>query len=150
MPVGITIKNPRRRYLIEEHRKCIAELKRLKLMIANLAKYIGTLHEKGTYILNNYMGLKHRLDELRQVMDGLKRDGARTKVSYSFFFLYLTSIHKLCVNIATACTRRYNNVSICFASTLVFLAFCPPSSSFFLFSPSAQLFGQGFLGQESS
>ena len=35
------------RWLIAEHRRCIGELKRIKGMIADLAKYIATLSGKG-------------------------------------------------------------------------------------------------------
>ncbi len=39
-------------------------------MIADLAKYIDALHEKGRNLLNAYLALKRHLDELRgQVRD---------------------------------------------------------------------------------
>ena len=66
--------------MIAEHRKCIGELKRLKLMIADLAKYISTLHEKGENILKSYMSLKKHLDELKTTIDTLKRENDRQKV----------------------------------------------------------------------
>lgn len=53
------------KWLIDEHRKCIAELKRLKIMIADLAKYINVLREKGHQLFNSYLALKKHLDQLR-------------------------------------------------------------------------------------
>ena len=53
------------KWLIDEHRKCIAELKRLKIMIADLAKYITVLREKGHQLFNSYLALKKHLDQLR-------------------------------------------------------------------------------------
>ena len=53
------------KWLIDEHRKCIAELKRLKIMIADLAKYISVLREKGHQLFNSYLALKKHLDQLK-------------------------------------------------------------------------------------
>jgi len=53
------------KWLIDEHRKCIAELKRLKIMIADLAKYITVLREKGHQLFNSYLALKKHLDQLK-------------------------------------------------------------------------------------
>ena len=53
------------KWLIDEHRKCIAELKRLKIMIADLAKYITVLREKGHALYNSYLALKKHLDQLK-------------------------------------------------------------------------------------
>ena len=52
-------------------------------MIADLAKYISSLHEKGKYILESYGDLKKHLDELRNTIDVLKRDSERQKVIMS-------------------------------------------------------------------
>ena len=51
--------------MIDEHRKCIAELKRVKIMIADLAKYITVLREKGHQLFNSYLALKKHLDQLK-------------------------------------------------------------------------------------
>ena len=42
------------RWLIAEHRRCIGELKRIKGMIADLAKYIATLSGKGRALQIRY------------------------------------------------------------------------------------------------
>ena len=51
--------------MIAEHRKCIAEFKRLKIMIADLSKYITTLRDKGHQLFNSYLALKKHLDQLK-------------------------------------------------------------------------------------
>ena len=56
-------------WLIAEHRKCIAELKRLKIMIADLAKYITVLREKGHQLFNSYLALKKHLDQLTEQLE---------------------------------------------------------------------------------
>ena len=53
-------------------------------MIADLAKYISTLHEKGKYILEAYGDLKKHLDELRNTIDLLKRENERQKVNNTY------------------------------------------------------------------
>jgi hypothetical protein len=70
------------KWLIAEHRTCIAELKRLKAMIADLAKYIETLHEKGRSLLNSYLALKKHLDELRSQISMLKGENEQQKVNW--------------------------------------------------------------------
>ena len=57
------------KWLINEHRKCIAELKRLKIMIADLAKYITVLREKGHQLFNSYLALKKHLDQLKEQLE---------------------------------------------------------------------------------
>jgi len=49
-------------------------------MIADLAKYIDTLHDKGRNLLNAYMTLKKHLDELRNKIDLLKRQNDQKRV----------------------------------------------------------------------
>lgn len=70
---------PGTKWLIAEHRKCIAELKRLKIMIADMAKYIHTLREKGRALFNSYLALKKHLEELRYTIDKLERENAQKK-----------------------------------------------------------------------
>merc|ERR1711862_270163 len=62
-------------WLIQEHRKCIAELNRLKAMISDLHKFIETLHTKGKELFAAYLKLKAKLDELKVTLDKLKVDG---------------------------------------------------------------------------
>jgi len=62
-------------WLIQEHRKCIAELNRLKSMIADLHKFIEVLHQKGKELFAAYIKLKGKLDELNQTLDKLKTEG---------------------------------------------------------------------------
>ena len=52
------------KWLIAEHRKCIAEMKKLKIMIADMSKYIGALREKGRELFNSYLALKKHLEVL--------------------------------------------------------------------------------------
>ena len=59
-------------WLIQEHRKCISELNRLKAMISDLHKFIEVLHGKGKELFEAYMKLKAKLDELKQALDKLK------------------------------------------------------------------------------
>merc|ERR1711970_456051 len=59
-------------WLIQEHRKCISELNRLKAMIADLHKFIEVLHGKGKQLFEAYMKLKAKLEELKQSLDKLK------------------------------------------------------------------------------
>merc|ERR1719430_3011715 len=59
-------------WLIQEHRKCILELNRLKAMISDLHKFIEVLHGKGKELFEAYMKLKAKLDELKQALDKLK------------------------------------------------------------------------------
>lgn len=73
--------SPGTKWLISEHRKCIGELKRLKMMIADMAKYIATLHPKGRELLNAYLSLKKHLDSLRNQIDALKRTGEHQKAT---------------------------------------------------------------------
>merc|ERR1719290_468006 len=62
-------------WLIQEHRKCIAELNRLKAMISDLHKFIETLHTKGKELFAAYLKLKQKLDDLKVKLDKLKVDG---------------------------------------------------------------------------
>ena len=62
-------------WLIQEHRKCIAELNRLKAMISDLHKFIETLHAKGKELFTAYLKLKEKLDKLKVTLDKLKVDG---------------------------------------------------------------------------
>jgi len=62
-------------WLIQEHRKCIAELNRLKAMIADLHKFIETLHEKGKELFSAYLKLKKKLDDLKAKLEKLKVEG---------------------------------------------------------------------------
>lgn len=70
---------PGTKWLIAEHRKCIAELKKLKYMIADLAKYITTLREKGQKLFNSYLALKKHLEELRYMIERLQRENSQKK-----------------------------------------------------------------------
>ena len=72
---------PGARWLISEHRRCIAELKRIKGMIADLAKYIATLSGKGKNIMEAYLSLNRHLDELRTQIDQLANENSHHKVS---------------------------------------------------------------------
>jgi len=62
-------------WLIQEHRKCIAELNRLKSMISDLYKHIEVMHQKGKELFAAYLKLKNTLDELTQELDKLKVEG---------------------------------------------------------------------------
>nr|AVA26901.1 mucin-like spermatophore wall protein 1 [Lepeophtheirus salmonis] len=68
-------------WLISEHRKCIAELTRLKAMIADLAKYIEALHGKGKILFDAYLGLKKHLDELKQTIQSLQTEDQQKKTT---------------------------------------------------------------------
>jgi len=63
-------------WLIQEHRKCISELNRLKSMIADLYKFIETMHSKGKELFAAYMKLKSKLALLTEQLEKLKNDGA--------------------------------------------------------------------------
>jgi len=62
-------------WLIQEHRKCISELNRLKSMISDLYKHIEVMHQKGKELFAAYLKLKNTLDELTQKLDKLKVEG---------------------------------------------------------------------------
>ena len=62
-------------WLIQEHRKCIAELGRLKAMIADLDKFIQVMHKKGKELYGAYQGLKKKMEELTIRLDKLKMEG---------------------------------------------------------------------------
>ena len=49
-------------------------------MIADLAKYIDALHDKGRSLLTAYTSLKKHLDELRNQIEALKRENDHQKV----------------------------------------------------------------------
>lgn len=70
---------PGTKWLIAEHRKCIAEMKKLKIMIADMSKYIGALREKGRELFNSYLALKKHLEELRYTIDRLERENNQKK-----------------------------------------------------------------------
>jgi len=63
-------------WLIQEHRKCIAELNRLKSMISDLHKFIETLHAKGKELFAAYLKLKQKLELLQVELQKIKVDGA--------------------------------------------------------------------------
>merc|ERR1719309_531259 len=60
---------------IQEHRKCVSELKRLKAMLADLYKFIETMHEKGKELFDAYMKLKNKLQDLSAQLEKLKVEG---------------------------------------------------------------------------
>jgi len=62
-------------WLIQEHRKCVSELKRLKAMIADLYKFIETMHAKGKELFEAYLKLKKKLEDLAQQLEKLKLEG---------------------------------------------------------------------------
>jgi len=66
-------------WLIQEHRKCISELNRLKAMIADLHKFIEVMHEKGKELFSAYTKLKDKLSELTERLDKLKVEGIHQK-----------------------------------------------------------------------
>jgi len=66
-------------WLIQEHRKCIAELNRLKAMIADLHKFIETLHTKGKELFAAYQKLKVKLEELQATLEKMKHDGEHSQ-----------------------------------------------------------------------
>jgi predicted nucleic acid-binding Zn-ribbon protein len=70
---------PGTKWLIAEHRKCIAELKRLKIIIADMSKYINALREKGRELFNSYLALKKHLEELKYTIDKLERENDQKK-----------------------------------------------------------------------
>ncbi len=57
----------------------MAELKKLKVMIADMSPYIGTLREKGRSLFNSYLALKKHLEELRYTIERLERENAQKK-----------------------------------------------------------------------
>merc|ERR1712212_162868 len=63
-------------WLIQEHRKCIAELNRLKAMIADLSKFIETIHVKGQELLikvkDDIEEWKSKARDLQVQLDELK------------------------------------------------------------------------------
>jgi len=66
-------------WLIQEHRKCIAELNRLKSMISDLHKFIETLHTKGKELFGAYQKLKKKLDDLKVTLEKMKADGEHSQ-----------------------------------------------------------------------
>ncbi len=52
-------------------------------MIADLAKFVSTLHEKGRGIMNAYISLRTHLDELSTQIDQLTRQNEHHKVMNS-------------------------------------------------------------------
>jgi chromosome segregation ATPase len=48
-------------------------------MIADMAKYIGTLREKGRALFNTYLALKKHLEELRYTIERLVRENDQKK-----------------------------------------------------------------------
>ena len=86
--------------MIAEHRRCIAELKRIKGMIADLAKYIATLSGKGKNIMEAYLSLNRHLDELRTQIDQLANENSHHKVSNTILSPYLQCLADLVTNLA--------------------------------------------------
>jgi len=66
-------------WLIQEHRKCIAELNRLKAMIADLHKFIETLHTKGKELFTAYQKLKDKLEKLKTTLEKMKNEGEHSQ-----------------------------------------------------------------------
>ena len=91
---------PGARWLISEHRRCIAELKRIKGMITDLAKYIATLSGKGKNIMEAYLSLNRHLDELRTQIDQLANENSHHKVSNTILSPYLQCLADLVTNLA--------------------------------------------------
>jgi len=56
------------KWLIAEHRRCISEMKRLKLMIADMSKYITALRTKGKTLFDSYLVLKKHLDAMSHTL----------------------------------------------------------------------------------
>ena len=54
-------------------------MKKLKIMIADMSKYINTLREKGRSLFNSYLALKKHLEELRYTIDKLERENNQKK-----------------------------------------------------------------------
>ena len=54
-------------------------MKKLKVMIADMSKYINTLREKGRSLFNSYLALKKHLEELRYTIDKLERENNQKK-----------------------------------------------------------------------
>merc|ERR1711942_343774 len=69
-------------WLIQEHRKCIAELNRLKAMISDLHKFIETLHTKGKELFAAYLKLKAKLEEWKTKARDLQVQIDEVKTKY--------------------------------------------------------------------
>ena len=76
--------------MIAEHRKCIAEMKKLKIMIADMSKYIGALREKGRELFNSYLALKKHLEVL--LLDKLFCILIQLKKFFTFYLLFVQEL----------------------------------------------------------
>ena len=52
---------------------------RLKIIIADMSKYINALREKGRELFNSYLALKKHLEELKYTIDKLERENDQKK-----------------------------------------------------------------------
>ena len=54
-------------------------MQRLKAMIADLHKFIETLHKKGKELFDAYQKLKQKLDDLKVTLEKMKADGEHSQ-----------------------------------------------------------------------
>jgi len=66
------------KWLIAEHRRCISEMKRLKLMIADMSKYITALRTKGKTLFDSYLVLKKHLDAMTHTLKEMQTQLAQS------------------------------------------------------------------------
>jgi len=66
------------KWLIAEHRRCISEMKRLKMMIADMSKYITALRAKGKTLFDNYLVLKKHLDAMTHTLKEMQTQLAQS------------------------------------------------------------------------
>merc|ERR1719342_739613 len=66
------------KWLIAEHRRCISELKRLKMMIADMSKYITALRAKGKTLFDSYLVLKKHLDTMTHTLKEMQTQLAQS------------------------------------------------------------------------
>ena len=64
--------------MIAEHRRCISELKRLKMMIADMSKYITALRAKGKTLFDSYLVLKKHLDTMTHTLKEMQTQLAQS------------------------------------------------------------------------
>ena len=64
--------------MIAEHRRCISELKRLKMMIADMSKYITALRAKGKTLFDSYLVLKKHLDAMTHTLKEMQTQLAQS------------------------------------------------------------------------
>ena len=67
------------KWLIAEHRRCISEMKKLKLMVADMAKYITALREKGKTLFDSYLVLRKHLNEMTATLKNFQTQVAESK-----------------------------------------------------------------------